>query len=58
MTAAWNHNTSLSCLQVPCQPASIDIWDKKYRLKDKDGLPLDQSIEDTLERVAQALADT
>jgi len=58
MTAAWNHNTSLSSPQVPCQPASLDIWDKKYRLKDKNGLPLDLSIADTLERVARALADS
>ena len=58
MTVAWNHNNSLSYLQVPCQPASVDIWDKKYRLKDKDGLPIDQSIDDTLERVARTLADS
>jgi ribonucleoside-diphosphate reductase alpha chain len=57
MTAAWNHNTSQSYPQVPWQPASVDIWDKKYRLKDRDGLPIDQTIDDTLERVARALAD-
>ena len=57
MTAAWNHNTSLSYTQVPWQPASENIWDKKYRLKDRDGLPIDQTIDDTLERVARALAD-
>ncbi|MGH8119296.1 MAG: ribonucleotide reductase N-terminal alpha domain-containing protein, partial [Gammaproteobacteria bacterium] len=47
----------MSSPQVPSQPASLDIWDKKYRLKDKDGLPLDLSIADTLERVARVLAD-
>src|SRR3972149_2158989 len=57
MTAAWNHNTSPSYTQVPWQPASIDIWDKKYRLQDRDGLPIDHTIDDTLERVARALAD-
>lgn len=57
MTAAWNHNTSPSYTQVPWQPAALDIWDKKYRLKDRDGLPIDQTIDDTLERVARALAD-
>jgi ribonucleoside-diphosphate reductase alpha chain len=56
MTAAWNHNTSLSYVQVPWQPASLDIWDKKYRLKDRDGLPVDQTIDDTLQRIARALA--
>jgi len=52
-----NHTVTLSSPQVPCQPASLDIWDKKYRLKDKNGLPLDLSVTDTLERVARALAD-
>ena len=42
---------------VPFQPASLDIWDKKYRLKSKDGDNVDQTIEDTYERVARALAD-
>jgi len=38
------------------QPASIDIWDKKYRLKTMEGEPVDASIEETYERVAIALA--
>ncbi len=42
---------------IPLQPASEDIWDKKYRLKDKHGNPVDQTIEDTYARVARALAD-
>jgi len=41
---------------IPFQAASLDIWDTKYRLKTKDGKPLDQDIEDTYRRVAQALA--
>jgi len=41
---------------IPFQAASLDIWDTKYRLKTKDGKPLDQSIEDTYARVARALA--
>ncbi len=43
---------------VPLQPVSLDIWDKKYRLKDKRGEPVDQHIDDTFQRVARALADT
>ena len=39
------------------QPASEDIWDKKYRLKDRQGNPVDESIESTFARVARALAD-
>ncbi len=42
---------------IPFQSASIDIWDKKYRLKTKDGAPIDQDIDATYERVARALAD-
>ena len=38
------------------QSVSLDIFNKKYRLKDKNGLFIDQSIEDTFKRVARALA--
>jgi ribonucleoside-diphosphate reductase alpha chain len=43
--------------EVPYQPASQDIWDKKYRLKKKDGKPVDGTMDDTYQRVARALAD-
>ncbi len=42
---------------VPLQSASRDIWDAKYRLKDRDGTPVDRTPLDTLERVARTLAD-
>ena len=42
---------------IPMQPASQDIWDKKYRLKSKKGEPIDLSIDHTYQRVARALAD-
>ncbi len=42
---------------LPLQPASLDIWDKKYRLKDKHGNAVDQSIDDTFIRVARALSE-
>ncbi len=42
---------------VSFQSASLDIWDKKYRLKAKDGSIVDQDIDDTFRRVAHALAD-
>jgi len=42
---------------IPFQSASIDIWDKKYRLTAKDGTPVDDSMDDTYRRVARALAD-
>lgn len=42
---------------IPMQPTSLDIWDKKYRLKSKEGNPIDETIEDTYRRVASALAE-
>ncbi len=42
---------------IAIQPASQDIWDKKYRLKTKGGEPIDESIDGTYRRVAKALAD-
>ncbi|RMG29734.1 MAG: adenosylcobalamin-dependent ribonucleoside-diphosphate reductase [Methanobacteriota archaeon] len=41
---------------VPFQKASIDIWQQKYQLIDKDGNQIDKDIEDTYSRVASALA--
>ncbi len=43
--------------EIPYQAAALDIWDRKYRLKDKNGLAIDLSMEDTLQRVARALSD-
>jgi len=42
---------------IPMQPASLDIWDKKYRLKAKDGSIVDGDIDETYQRVAKALAE-
>jgi ribonucleoside-diphosphate reductase alpha chain len=42
---------------IPFQEASLDIWDKKYRLISKDGQALDATMDDTYQRVARALAD-
>jgi len=42
---------------IEFQPAAMDIWDKKYRLKSKDGQVIDETIGDTYKRVARALAD-
>ncbi len=44
--------------RIPLQDTSLDIWDKKYRLKTKDGDNVDQSVSDTFHRVARALAET
>jgi ribonucleoside-diphosphate reductase alpha chain len=42
---------------IAFQEASLDIWDKKYRLTAKDGSPIDKTMDDTYKRVARALAD-
>jgi len=42
---------------VGFQETSLDIWDKKYRLKTKDGQVIDETMDDTYRRVATALAD-
>ncbi|HMH69347.1 MAG TPA: LAGLIDADG family homing endonuclease [Pinirhizobacter sp.] len=42
---------------IPLQPASHDIWDKKYRLKAKSGEPVDADVDGTYQRVAKALSD-
>ena len=44
-------------MDIPLQPASYDIWDKKYRLKAKSGEPVDATIDETYQRVARALSD-
>ena len=46
-----------SVAQIPFQDASMDIWDKKYRLKKKDDTPIDTDIDATYQRVARAISD-
>ncbi|MSQ80349.1 MAG: adenosylcobalamin-dependent ribonucleoside-diphosphate reductase [Candidatus Methylopumilus sp.] len=43
--------------EIPIQDVSLDIWDKKYRLKSKQGEYVDKDIDDSFMRVARALAD-
>ena len=49
--------TDKAAPEIPMQPASWDIWDKKYRLKTKQGDAVDGDIDATYQRVARALAD-
>ncbi|MGH8051239.1 MAG: adenosylcobalamin-dependent ribonucleoside-diphosphate reductase [Arenimonas sp.] len=46
-----------SAAEIDMQPASYDIWDKKYRLKSKQGIAVDESIDDSYKRVAKALSE-
>src|SRR5689334_9358493 len=49
---------AMQAQDIPVQEASSDIWDKKYRLKAKDGRVIDLTVDETYQRVARALADT
>ncbi|MBF0213759.1 MAG: ribonucleoside-diphosphate reductase, partial [Magnetococcales bacterium] len=42
--------------ELPLQPASLAIWDSKYRLKTAVGDPVDDTLDDTWRRVAATLA--
>ena len=42
--------------QPALDPISHEIWDMKYRLKSGDGTPVDQTIEESWRRVADAVA--
>ena len=44
-------------VEIPLQPASADIWERKYQLKTAGGEAVDETIDDTYARVARALAD-
>lgn len=41
---------------LPMQDASVDIWQTKYQLKTKSGEAVDNTIAETYDRVARALA--
>ena len=56
MSTARAQAIGLETAAIPLQPASYDIWDKKYRLKAKSGEPVDASVDGTYQRVAQALS--
>jgi ribonucleoside-diphosphate reductase alpha chain len=50
------HLDAHTVADIEFQPASLDIWDAKYRLAAKDGAKIDETIDDTYKRVAAALA--
>jgi ribonucleoside-diphosphate reductase alpha chain len=56
-TTAHLEAVPASVAEITLQPASLDIWKTKYRLKTKDGSPVDETIDSTYQRVARALAD-
>jgi ribonucleoside-diphosphate reductase alpha chain len=56
-TTAHLEAVPTSVAAIPLQAASQDIWETKYQLKAKDGTPVDNTIDETYQRVARALAD-
>jgi len=54
---AVKNATAQADREIPMQPASQDIWDKKYRLKTKQGVAVDADIDGTYQRIAKALAE-
>lgn len=58
MQPTKSKNTPLTnTVNLPLQAASYDIWDKKYRLKDKHGNAQERDVHQTFSRVAKALAN-
>ena len=51
------HSATQTPTEIPFQPASLDIWQRKYQLKTASGEVIDHTIDDTFARVARALAD-
>ena len=45
MESAHLRVVAANSTDIPFQTASVDIWDKKYRLKTKDGEILDDTID-------------
>lgn len=43
-------------MEIPLQETSLEIWSKKYELKDLEGGSVDNDIDGTYDRVATALA--
>jgi ribonucleoside-diphosphate reductase alpha chain len=44
-------------IEIPLQPASEDIWQRKYQLKNKQGEAVDLCVEGTFTRIARTLSE-
>ncbi|SDH33400.1 ribonucleoside-diphosphate reductase class II [Pseudomonas benzenivorans] len=42
---------------IALQAAAVDVWEHKYRLRDRDGAPLEADVDGTWQRIARALAE-
>lgn len=57
----WASAVPKPSMKVPAMtrfsaPIAEQIWDMKYRFKEADGTPIDDTVEDTWHRIAKALA--
>lgn len=43
-------------IELPLQMGSMNTWETKYQLKNKEGIKIDLTVDDTYKRVAKALA--
>ncbi len=58
MNTSTSYKTAVTKSQeIPLQPASEDIWQRKYQLKNTQGEAVDLCVEGTFTRIARALAD-
>ncbi len=57
MTASLKQKDTPENFQIDFQNTSIDIWQTKYQLKTKEGDAVDNSIDETYQRVAKALSE-
>ena len=58
MKTAKHHTIeSIKRIDIPLQPASEDIWQRKYQLKNNRGEAVDLCLEGTFTRIARSLAD-
>lgn len=57
MTASLKQAKTPENFQIDFQNTSIDIWQTKYQLKSKDGEAIDNTIDETYQRVARAIAE-
>lgn len=56
-TVTQSNKEAAERIDIPLQPASEDIWQRKYQLKNNHGEAVDLCVEGTFTRVARALAD-
>ncbi len=56
MNEARTPDRGNATMSIPLQPASLDIWSRKYQLRGADGAVIDNAPADSLLRVARTLA--